>query len=603
MTDPRIEFTPWRRLALATVALVALAVTACSGPGAQVTPITEVNVSAVAGGVLIEWSGGEGATSFSIFRSSEDVGSEEIASVPGDRRSYADYTAEPGVEYRYAVVARGPGAAPEPTEQSQEDPVTPLDGVLLSIVLDGDGSVTVEGAAAPVSCVTDCVVGFEDGAEAVLTGVGDGLAFAGFSSPCPPTASCSLKMEGDLEVVALFRMHVLRVSLEGGATTQVAASPPDDRGVVGCVLEAGNDCLLGYTYSGGPSLQVSINATVTQAGASFAGFAGACANPQGSFCLVDVAGATEVIVRAAAVPVAEPDSYRVPQVGSVTMEAPGVLGNDARAPSAAADLLEFTGPGDLDLRPDGSFTYEGDGVNQANVTFTYRVAGPFSLVSQPASVTLEVAPLPVAVADSYTTNEDVQLTVGPGSGLHANDEHAEDATTELMSQPAQGSVSLGQDGGFVYTPPKDWNGQTSFTYRLVGEFGMTSETATVTITVNPVNDPPTFTLSQTELVTGFFQSVTIEGFATNISPGGGTDEADQLLVFDVDRQPGGGNPGFVLAPAIDPITGTLTFQSGFQAGTWTWEVTLVDNGGGTNTSAITTFTITVQGGGGGGDGD
>src|SRR5690606_24600652 len=112
--------------------------------------------------------------------------------------------------------------------------------------------------------------------------------------------------------------------------------PADDRGVDECTLEQGNDCLLGYTYSGGTTLKVSPNASVTQAGGQFVGFAGACDAPQGSFCVVDVRGATAVIVRAAVPPVAEPDAYRVPQVGPVTVGAPGVLANDTVVSSATA---------------------------------------------------------------------------------------------------------------------------------------------------------------------------------------------------------------------------------------------------------------------------
>src|SRR5690606_8975413 len=153
----------------------------------------------------VEWIGGDGATGFVVYRSSEDTETEELATVAGDRRSYADYAAQPDGAYMYAVAAMGPGSATEPVWQSSDAAVSPSEGEMLTVLLDGAGTVVVEGAAAPVSCSEDCVVGFEPGAQAVLTGVSDGLSFAGFSSPCPPTATCALDMDEDHEVSALFR--------------------------------------------------------------------------------------------------------------------------------------------------------------------------------------------------------------------------------------------------------------------------------------------------------------------------------------------------------------------------------------------------------------
>ena len=48
---------------------------------------------------------------------------------------------------------------------------------------------------------------------------------------CPPTATCRLEMAEDVEVRALFRTHVLRLSLDGDAPVRVELSPPDDRGL------------------------------------------------------------------------------------------------------------------------------------------------------------------------------------------------------------------------------------------------------------------------------------------------------------------------------------------------------------------------------------
>jgi len=99
------------------------------------------------------------------------------------------------------------------------------------------------------------------------------------------------------------------------------------------------------------------------------------------------------------------------------------------------------------------------------------------------------AQAPVAVADSYTTDEDVQLVVAAAEGVLANDTDDGPLTAELVLDAANGTLALAADGSFTYLPDLDFNGEDSFTYKAFdGE--LYSETVTVTITVTPVNDAP-----------------------------------------------------------------------------------------------------------------
>ena len=52
-----------------------------------------------------------------------------------------------------------------------------------------------------------------------------------------------------------------------------------------------------------------------------------------------------------------------------------------------------------------------------------------------------------------------------------------------------GSVSVASDGAFTYTPSADFNGTDGFTYTITDSGGLT-DSATVTVTVDAVNDPP-----------------------------------------------------------------------------------------------------------------
>ena len=58
-----------------------------------------------------------------------------------------------------------------------------------------------------------------------------------------------------------------------------------------------------------------------------------------------------------------------------------------------------------------------------------------------------------------------------------------------MSDPSNGSVALGADGSFTYTPEANFNGADSFIYQADDGNGG-SDTATVNISVSPVNDAP-----------------------------------------------------------------------------------------------------------------
>ena len=57
------------------------------------------------------------------------------------------------------------------------------------------------------------------------------------------------------------------------------------------------------------------------------------------------------------------------------------------------------------------------------------------------------------------------------------------------SNVAHGTLVLNPDGSFVYTPAAGYSGGDSFSYRA-SDGTLTSNLATVSITVTPVNDAP-----------------------------------------------------------------------------------------------------------------
>jgi FtsP/CotA-like multicopper oxidase with cupredoxin domain len=94
--------------------------------------------------------------------------------------------------------------------------------------------------------------------------------------------------------------------------------------------------------------------------------------------------------------------------------------------------------------------------------------------------------IPLAGNDAYATDEDTQLSV-VAPGVLTNDDAG--TTAQWHSGPSHGTLNLAADGSFTYLPTANYNGSDSFAYQAVSG-GVPSLPATVSLTINPVNDPP-----------------------------------------------------------------------------------------------------------------
>ncbi len=148
-----------------------------------------------------------------------------------------------------------------------------------------------------------------------------------------------------------------------------------------------------------------------------------------------------------------------------------------------------TGPanGSFTFNSDGTFTYDPALNFNGSDSFTYSVSD--SAESATATVSISINPVndaPVANNDSVVTDED-----SPFSGdvsTNDSDIDGDSLTYALGTGPANGSITFNSDGTFTYDPALNFNGSDSFTYSVSD--GAESATATVSITVNPVNDGP-----------------------------------------------------------------------------------------------------------------
>jgi VCBS repeat-containing protein len=235
--------------------------------------------------------------------------------------------------------------------------------------------------------------------------------------------------------------------------------------------------------------------------------------------------------------------------------APGVLANDAdTVEGTALTAVHVSGPanGVLVLNSDGSFSYTPNANFRGTDSFAYQaldsgIPFPPGMLSNVATVTITVNPLndtPVASDDAYTGTEDTPLNV-PAPGVLTNDSGLGDTpvTVTLEGASPPGTLTLNADGSFTYTPPLNFFSppDITFDYRVT-DFDVEFAIATVTIDVQPANDPP----------------VALDDSATTPED---TPVAIDVLANDSDPDPGD-TLSIIPGSISDPANGTATFNDG-----------------------------------------
>ena len=294
--------------------------------------------------------------------------------------------------------------------------------------------------------------------------------------------------------------------------------------------------------------------------------------------------------------------------------------SSGKNPSNAGDPVQFTAtvvwpvgtgtPTGTVIFRDGATTFatvplQANGT--ATATTTFSTAGQHSITAQysgdanfggstsPALAQQVQDRAPVAANDGpYSVNEDSPLSVAaPGVLGNDSDPDGNPITAVLVTGPTHSAAfQLNADGSFTYTPAANYFGADAFTYHAF-DGTLPSATATVAITVNPVNDPPSFTVGPDTSASSCGGPVTVTPWATNISPG--PNESTQTVTFTVTND----SPFlFSQGPAVSS-DGTLTFQPVcLVTGTAHLTVTAHDDGGtangGLDSSGSQPFTITIK---------
>jgi VCBS repeat-containing protein len=207
--------------------------------------------------------------------------------------------------------------------------------------------------------------------------------------------------------------------------------------------------------------------------------------------------------------------------------------------------------------------------------------------------------------DFFETDEDVPLSKLAGT-ITANDPNPGQisvATTPVVP-PTKGTLTLGNDGSFQYSPNADANGTDTFTYAWFNSTLSTTGNAVVTIIINAVNDAPAVVLPSATISvledSGAYSNPTFVtpnagGVVFRPGPDTAVDEVGQTVTRTVSNN----HPEyFGIQPAID-ATGKLTFTPAANAsGTVIVTISMQDSGGtfaniNDRDSAQQTFTINI----------
>jgi len=258
-----------------------------------------------------------------------------------------------------------------------------------------------------------------------------------------------------------------------------------------------------------------------------------------------------------------------------------VTSTDVDGPAATYTLVTAAQYGTVLLNLNGTYTYTPNANYNGSDSFSFQ-ASDGSLASNVATIAITVTSVndaPIAQAGSATTAEDTAFN----GTVTSTDVDGPAATYTLVTAAQYGTVLLNLNGTYTYTPNANYNGPDSFTFRA-SDGSLTSNDATVAITVTSVNDAPT---------------------AANDSAALNEDGSVSIAVLandsDVDNASGPANAGLSVTAVGPAANGLVTFTATGVTytpnanffGTDSFTYTISDGRGGTATATVN-LTVTPQ---------
>jgi VCBS repeat-containing protein len=190
-------------------------------------------------------------------------------------------------------------------------------------------------------------------------------------------------------------------------------------------------------------------------------------------------------------PVAVNDGYSTPEDTSLTVAAPGVLGNDDDAEDDALTAVLVTGPasGTLAFKADGSFVYTPTLNLNGAVTFTYR-ANDGTSNSNAATVTITVTP--VNDAPTFTSAPVTKAVEGVAYTYDVAAADVDNAVTDLtITAPTRpGWLTLTDNGDgtatLAGTPTPADAGDHPIVLRVFDGAAAATQSFTITVSVEEI---------------------------------------------------------------------------------------------------------------------
>jgi hypothetical protein len=250
-----------------------------------------------------------------------------------------------------------------------------------------------------------------------------------------------------------------------------------------------------------------------------------------------------------------------------------------------------------------TLTYKGDpdfnGDDTLTVVSTDSAGTP---LSETDTVAITVTAVADIVDDSDTTNEDTAVT----TNVLANDTFEGTPVVTDVTQGSNGSVVNNGDGTITYTPDPDFNGTDSYTYTVTS--GGVTETATVNVTIDPVNDPPVATNDRWIISQQTSAALPVAAFLANDSD----IENDALSITALSANgttwvtdaSDGTTDGVIHlttafgALAVDTPTGQITYNVGNVTGDNTFYYRIDDGNGGVDEAQVTVTAVSILSGSG-----
>ena len=408
-----------------------------------------------------------------------------------------------------------------------------------TIVFTHDGSETTE--ASFTYTVSD---GIESSNTRVL------IAVAPVNDPPVPTSDAGVVLEGESFTVEVWQLLENDRDPERDQLTVVAVGD----GVNGLAVLDGTTVT--YTHDGSQTVGGSFSYTVSD-GQDF----------------------DDTTVALKVVPVNDPpkaveDDFVVQEGGSISLEAPQFLANDT---DEEEDALTMTAVGQAEngaVFLDGATViYKHDGSESPKDSFSYSISD--GEASATGAVSISVLPVndpPVANRDAGQVREGSTLS-WTSAELLANDTDADNDSLVIVSvaDAVNGEVSL---NGETVSYNHDGTETTSGTFSYIVTDGLATSTATVSLTVLPVNDAPSALADMAAVDEG--KSVVLN--------------ASDLLANDIDPE----GDTLILTAVGEPVNGMVALEApviiyshdGSETNTGSFSYTVSDGSIATTTTVV-----------------